>query len=160
MSPERKSVGRAEQAFRDAFDRLKRGKPNLLAKGTRVSQNNVAKEAGVDPSALKKARFPALVLEIQRWVEEHGGETQPSPRQMILSQRSKARDLRAANEALKLQRDDALSLLVQAEDRIVELTVENERMRAHLPASNVAPMRPAEAAKGRAKRAGDHEGSP
>jgi hypothetical protein len=159
MSREGKSVGRAEQAFRDAFDRLKRGKPNLLAKGTKISQNNVAKEAGVDPSALKKARFPALVLEIQRWVEENGAETQLSPRQMILSQRSKARDLRAARDALKLQRDDALSLLVEAENRIFELTVENERLRACLPGSNVAPLRPAKTAERRAKLAWEDEGS-
>lgn len=160
MTFEGKSIGRAEQAFRDAFDRLKRGKPNLLAKGTKVSQNNVAKEAGVDPSALKKARFPALVLEIQRWVEEHGAETQLSPRQMILSQRSKARDLRATSHALKLQRDDALSLLVEAENRICELTVENERLRACLPASNIAPLRPAETAKRRTKAPWEDEGSP
>jgi hypothetical protein len=51
-------VGTAEQDFRDAFDRLKRGKPIHLEKGAKVTQNNVAKEADRDPTALKKSRHP------------------------------------------------------------------------------------------------------
>lgn len=59
----------AEDIFREAFERLKRNKPVLLPKGTPLSQNNVAKEAGRDPSALKKSRYPLLVLEIQEFIE-------------------------------------------------------------------------------------------
>jgi hypothetical protein len=61
----------AEQRFRAAFDRLKDDKPQILPRGTPVSQNNVAKEAGTDPTALRKKRFPALIREIQAWVELH-----------------------------------------------------------------------------------------
>jgi hypothetical protein len=135
-------MGRAERAFREAFARLKERKPKLLPKGSRVSQNNVAKEAGLDPSALKKARFPALVIEIQRWVDEHPGDTPSSPRQMLLAQRSHTRDLRARTKAIQTQRDDALSLLILAESRIVELTMENEQLKA-LRSANVEPLRPA-----------------
>ena len=59
----------AEQRFRQAFERLKANKPKVLEVGTPVSQNNVAKEAGCDPSALRKSRFPALVREIQAYLE-------------------------------------------------------------------------------------------
>ena len=45
-------MSKAELQFYEAFIRLKNNKPNILPKGTKVSQNNVAKEAGVDPSAL------------------------------------------------------------------------------------------------------------
>jgi uncharacterized membrane protein len=112
----------AEQRFRDAFERLKLGVPEVLPRGTPVSQNNVAKEAGCDPSALRKSRFPLLVLDIQEWVEAHKGETPPSERQRLLKQRGKNRDLRETMADLKKQRDAAVGKLADADLRIVELT--------------------------------------
>ena len=135
------SVGRAEQAFRDAFERLKQGKLARLAKGTPVSQNNVAKEAGCDPSALRKSRYPSLVAEIQLWVEASAPTAPPSPRQTLMAQRCRNRSLKDKLEALKAQRDHALSLLVEADARILDLTMENARLVALQPRSNVTPMR-------------------
>lgn len=132
--------GRAESAFREAFDRLKRGKPDRLPKDTAVSQNNVAKEAGCDPSALRKARFPSLIAEIQRWIAEHALDAPKSPRQTLLVQRSRNRSLREKIEALKVERDHALSLLVEADSKILDLTLENIRLQSQLPPSNVTPM--------------------
>lgn len=112
----------AELRFRDAFERLKLGVPVVLPKGTPVSQNNVAKEAGCDPSALRKTRFPLLVLAIQEWVESHKSDQQPSERQQLLKQRRKNRDTRETIADLKRQRDIAAGLLADADLRIVELT--------------------------------------
>ena len=39
-----RKLSKAEIKFREAFERLKVGKPNILPKGTLLSQNNVAKE--------------------------------------------------------------------------------------------------------------------
>jgi len=84
---------------------------------------------------------------------EHGEEdSQKSPRQKILAQRSRNRGLRERIEELEAQRDDALGKLVVAEAHIVELTIENERMRAELPPTNVSPLRPAEGGNGRSKK--------
>jgi hypothetical protein len=138
---EPKKISKAELKFRDAFERLKLGKLNILPKGTPLSQNNVAKEAGVDPSALRRARFPELVTEIQDWIETHkADQTQKSPRQMMLAQRSRSRDLKEKNNALEEQRDIAMSKLLDAQARIVELTLENQRLRAQLPESNIRIM--------------------
>ncbi len=132
-----KKMGRAELKFREAFERLKIGKPIILPKGTTLSQNNVAKEAGVDPSALRRSRFPELVTEIQLWIEGHKADPSvKSARQMMLSQRSRNRDLRERINSLAGQRDDALSKLVDTQAIIVELTRENERLKAQLPTSN------------------------
>ncbi|MQT61082.1 hypothetical protein GHO41_27495 [Pseudomonas sp. FSL R10-0399] len=60
-------MSKAEQGFREAFERLKKDQPIRVPQGTPLSQNLVAKEAGNDPSALKKSRFPDLVAEIQHW---------------------------------------------------------------------------------------------
>ena len=55
----------------------------------------------------------------------------------MLAQRSRNRDLQEQNHALKEQRDKALSQLLDAQARILELTLENQRLRAQLPQSNV-----------------------
>ena len=122
----------AEQRFRDAFDRLKLGIPQVLPIGTPVSQNNVAKEAGCDPSALRKTRFPLLILEIQEWVKAYKGEESPSDRQRLLKKRSKNRDLRETIADIKKQRDRAVGLLADADLRIVELTEKLADVQARL----------------------------
>lgn len=135
---EPRKVSKAELKFREAFERLKVGKPEILPKGTPLSQNNVAKEAGVDPSALRRARFPELVADIQAWIDCHKDEAaQKSPRQMMLAQRSRNRDLLEKVKVLEEQRDKALGQLLDAQSRILELTLENQRLQAQLPASNV-----------------------
>lgn len=122
----------AEQRFRDAFERLKLDVPKVLPKGTHVSQNNVAKEAGCDPSALRKSRFPLLVIAIQEWVEAHKGEQQPSERQRLLKQRRKNRDTRETIADLKTQRDTAVGLLADADRKIVELSEKVADLQAKL----------------------------
>lgn len=136
---EARKVSKAEIKFREAFERLKLGKPDILPKGTPLSQNNVAKEAGVDPSALRRVRFPELVADIQAWIEAHKDEIslRKSPRQMMLAQRSRNRSLQEKSKALEEQRDKALGQLLDAQARILELTLENQRIRAQLPASNI-----------------------
>ncbi|XKH60741.1 hypothetical protein LG290_02880 [Halomonas sediminis] len=139
---EPRKISKAELKFREAFERLKAGKPDILPKGTPLSQNNVAKEAGkeagVDPSALRRARFPELVADIQAWIEAHKDEApHKSPRQMMLAQRSRNRDLKEKVEALEDQRDKALGQLLGAQSQILDLALENQRLRVHLPESNV-----------------------
>lgn len=125
-----REFGKAELAFREAFGRLKIGYPLVVPSGSRVTQNNVAREAGCDPSALKKARFPKLVEEIQRWSDEHSQLESPTSRQKLMSQRSKNRTLKEQIQALKEQRDHALSILLEADAKILELSMENRRLRA------------------------------
>ncbi|MNZ44557.1 hypothetical protein D3C78_621900 [compost metagenome] len=113
----------AEQRFRQAFERLKENKPIIVASGTKVSQNNVAKEANCDPSALRKARFPSLIREIQAYVECKKHD-QPSKRQKLLKQRSRRSDLKNRLETVTQQRDVAQSQLLSAQLRVIELAAE------------------------------------
>lgn len=127
------TIGKAEKAFRDAFERLKKGRTERMPKGTRVSQNNVAKEAGCIPSALRKSRFPTLIAEIQRWVAEVISTAAPSPHKTLVDQRKRNRTLREKIEALKTERDNALSLLVEADAKILELMFENADLHKKRP---------------------------
>lgn len=112
----------AEANFREAFERLKAAVPQILPPGTPVSQNNVAKEAGCDPTALKKLRYPNLVAEIQAYVDTHGKERPPSGRQRLLKARQVSRSKSETIAHLKAQRDAAASLLVEANAQIGVLT--------------------------------------
>lgn len=127
----------AETVFRAAFERLKRGEPEVLPKGTTLSQNNVAKEAGVDPSALRKSRFPSLIAEIQRYLADNSREVPPSPRQTTLAQRKSNRSLRERISEVQAQRDCLASLLNTANEKIIELTQRVAELKAKLPLSNV-----------------------
>lgn len=116
-------VGDAEAAFRDAFERLKRDKPTRLPPGTPVSQNNVAKEAGRDPSALRKSRYPRLIRAIQKWIEDNGNAPRKrnSSASLIKGARDANRELKVRIEELTQQRDRAMARLVIAEELILEL---------------------------------------
>ncbi|VBT21819.1 Uncharacterised protein [Burkholderia pseudomallei] len=130
----------AEMRFRQAFERLKSGQPKVVEAGTTVSQNNVAREAGCDPSALKKARFPVLVREIQAYVELQNGDGR------LASQ--KAKEKRAARRSQKerledaiRQRDQAQSILASANYRIVELTEQLQSLQRKLDELQPQPIK-------------------
>lgn len=130
MSSETESLT-AEQRFRQAFERLKENRPKALQKDTPLSQNNVAKEAGCDPSALRKTRFPSLVREIQAYVELLN-EDRPSQRQKTLKARANRRGYKEAMQDVEIQRDKAQSLLLSAQRRILELTHEMKALQEEL----------------------------
>lgn len=132
----------AEQLFENAFQRLKDNSPQVLQKGSHVSQNNVAREAGCDPSALRKSRYPKLIAEIQQWVQSYSEQnTSQSPRQRLMKQRARNRTLADRLLDAKLAADKALSMLVEADAKILELSMEIERLRSLMPAENVIPIR-------------------
>lgn len=116
-------IGDAEKLFRDAFERLKRDKPTTLTRGTPVTQNNVAKEAGRDPSALRKARYPRLIREIQKWIEDNGNapRNRASSASLLKGARDKNRQLKERIEELTRQRDTAMARLVIAEETVLDL---------------------------------------
>ena len=137
----------AEENFRSAFERLKAGAPKVLAFGTPISQNNVAKEAGhEDPADFKKARFPDLVEEIQEYLRVNAPVRPPSERQRLIKQRQKSRTASETIADLKQQRDAAASLLVEANAHIGILTRKvqdlNVRLEDQQPSSRVLPLPP------------------
>ena len=132
----------AADQYRDAFERLKLNRPQLLPKGTPVTQNNVAKEAGSDPSALKKSRFPSLIAEIKTYVEQHAQERPPSLNQVNLLARQKSRALRDRIEEVARQRDQLASLLSEADTKIIELYDRIAELERQLPASNIISLDP------------------
>ena len=132
----------AADQYREAFERLKLNKPQLLPKGTPVTQNNVAKEAGSDPSALKKSRFPSLIAEIKTYIEQHAEERPRSLNQINHLARQKSRALRDRIEQVARQRDQLASLLSEADAKIIELYDRIAELERQLPASNILSLDP------------------
>jgi hypothetical protein len=136
-----KNKENAEQNFQDAFYRLKRDMPKILPKGTPVTQNNVAREAGRDPSSLKKSRYPALIDEIQSWINEFATNSSPTPRQLVLKARRKNMDLKERTNQVKIQRDLALSRLVEADSIVLDLVREVEQLKSTLALQDTSPIK-------------------
>lgn len=137
LNPENTEEIGAEASYRAAFDRLKEGRPTVLTKGSPVSQNNIAIEAGSKAGAIKKNRFPSLVREIQEWLLANPPVATPSPRQEKLAQRKRNRSLRDTIADLEIQRDLAQSILVEADSKILDLMIENADLRRRLPEAEV-----------------------
>ena len=112
----------AEDRFRQAFERLKVDEPKLLKSGTPVTQNNVAREASCDPSALKKARFPVLIRQIQAYIELHQNDHHFTGKNS--KKRAANRTTQKRLEDAIRQRDQAQSILASANIRIIELSEE------------------------------------
>jgi hypothetical protein len=140
MSPPPVDELTAEERYRQAFERLKNGQPELLAHGTTVSQNNVALEAGRDTSALKKSRFPVLVKEIQDYLKLHGLD-EPQGASKTSRKRDSARSAKDRLADTRLQRDMAQSLLASANYRVVELATEVQTLRQRLEAYEPKPLK-------------------
>lgn len=130
-------MSKAEDDLRAAFVRLRDGAPAVVPLGTRVTQNNVAREAGKDPSAFKKSRYPGLISEIQAYLAAVGSAPRTSKRQDTLKRRKKSRKLKQILEDVTKERDHALSLLVGADSRILELYQQIADLEARVPPSNV-----------------------
>ena len=107
---------------------------------TAVSKAETAFREAFDPSALRKSRYPALIAEIQRWLARNRPQAPVSERQTLPSQRKRNRSLNERIEDMKTQRDSLASLLVGADAKILELTLENARLRAQVPSSKVTPI--------------------
>lgn len=118
------SKKKAVELFEDAFDRLKRGKPTRLPSGASVTQNNVAKEAGRDPSALRAERYPELLQRIKAYIAS-AKETAGSGKRAA---RSRARKIEERLADCRRQRDRLLSVAHAQETLIGELM---EKIQSH-----------------------------
>lgn len=129
----------SETKFREAFERLKSGMTQILPKAALVSQNNVAKEASCDPSALRKSRFPILVAEIQTYLSAQQHDQSPLNRRHLILRRQRSRDSQKMIIDLRRQRDFSASLLVEATARTSLLTLKVRDLEARLEALQAKP---------------------
>lgn len=117
----------AEKRFRAAFDRLKKGKPEVIPEGSEVTQNNVSREAGCNPTALKKNRFPMIVEEIQAYKAAKDEGKQHKAR----SKRANARSLKQRLLDTQVQRDQLCSQVASLQNELETQQEEIARLKSH-----------------------------
>lgn len=113
-----KMISDSEKKFRDAFKRL-------VDRGEKVTQNKVAIEAGMHPTALKKDRLPLFVLQLQDYIKTQNINNDISSKK---TDRIKRRTLDERYQACKAQRDklasiceSQLNLIEDLQNQICEL---------------------------------------
>ncbi|MCT7318656.1 hypothetical protein N5I87_21770 [Ralstonia sp. CHL-2022] len=143
------NAGGAEQAFREAFLRLAENRPERLPLGRAVSQNAVALEAGRDPSALKKSRYPGLVAEIQDWIRDQHKAPTGQGCNLVRPQSKNKRSQAQSSEDVKRQRDQLAAKLVEASTLIVELTEKISELEGELRKTQATRSRRKSSKRGR-----------
>ena len=148
-------MGKAEANFREAFERLTTNCPKVLPRGARVSQNNVAREAGVSPTALRKERYPDLCKQIYAWELANRKDQETAGEDLAVGKKKRRRSPQQINKDMKRQRDAALSRLVLAETSIVNMLNEIEQLKARMKdaglLADVIPLGRVYVPRGRAK---------
>lgn len=117
--------------YLEAFRRLVLKTPLNVEVGTLVSQNNVAKEAGKDPSALKLSRFPSVIKKIQTYLEL---TNELDSKKRIRNAKVKKGKLTAIAKiaTLEAQAIETQSKLLSVERRLIEVLQENAELQAKL----------------------------
>ncbi|MFL9895895.1 hypothetical protein [Paraburkholderia sp. RL17-381-BIF-C] len=128
------------EEYRAALERLKEGRPNLVPKGTRITNDAVALEAGRNKGSIKKSRsvFSSLIHEIDA---ARAAQVQPADKSTVAVKvaRSDARHFRKLwNEAL--EREVSLLIeLMEARKKIASLTGEKIFPIRRRSAKNMSP---------------------
>lgn len=116
---------KAVDSFRSAFERLKNNTPEILPAGAKATQNNVAREAGRDPSALRASRYPDLIAEIQAYCE-----LQKARKPLGRSADNRNRGLKQQTVELKSAISKLSSIVAAQDEMIIDLLDEIDRLKA------------------------------
>lgn len=120
----------AEVEYRKAFNRIIEGKAVRVGKTASPTLANIAREAGKDPSALKKSRYPGFIGEVEAFNQVSSSvkdETDRSLTAQLKSARQENKRLREEYELLSIERDLSHSRVLNLQQAIVELSFEIER---------------------------------
>lgn len=132
----------AESKFRAALARIVDGRTLNVEGGAQITQNNVAREAGVDPSALRASRYPALVREIQDLAGNAKAAVGRKEHQPNCSRIEGRRSEKQRYQDMKRQRDHAAALLVSADSEVLRLMLRLRDLERHIEETSPGVVRP------------------
>lgn len=87
----------------EALERLKKGRPTCISRGSRITNDAVAIEAGRGKGSIKKSRpiFKALIEEIAQAAEEQAKSTDKTTEQLISAKAEAKKYRKLWEEALE-----------------------------------------------------------
>ena len=127
--------GFAASRFEQAFERILSGKTKVLPRGARLTQANVAREAGVDPSAFRKGRYPELIAKIQKHTRADSGANDDRESTRIAK-------LNAETRILKARADLETSKLISLYAEYMAVKAELESIKAGLESGKLKYLKP------------------
>lgn len=109
----------------DALDRLKSGKPQVVAKGTKITNDAVSLEAGRKKGSIKKSRsiFAGLIADIDLAAAVQGSP-QKTQAQIVDKAKKKVRDLQGELDAALGREQSLLMELFETRAKLNKLTGE------------------------------------
>jgi hypothetical protein len=115
----------AEQQYRDAFERLKAGSPQIVDKNMPINElNTVALEAGKKIGSLRKSNLKELCEEILEY------EVSETPLQACARIKQEYKEQRDDNDVLW---KNALARELMLKKRLIELEIEIKRLKQKYP---------------------------
>jgi len=119
----------AEEEYRKAFKRIVEGRPIRISKHAKLTLANVAREAGKDPSALKKSRYPTFIAEVEEYNRSPSATVKRADRSLtaqLTAARAENNALRARCTELAAERDMAHSKVLNLQQAFIEKCLELE----------------------------------
>lgn len=132
----------AECRFRAALARIIDGSALNVERNAQITQNNVAREAGVDPSALRASRYPALVKEIRDLACIARANVGRMGHKPHLPRSEERRDEKQRYQDMKRQRDHAAALLASADSEVLRLMLRVRDLERHIEETSPGVVRP------------------
>lgn len=117
----------AEHEFRSAFKRIIEGKTIRIPKGSPPTLANIAREAGRDPSALKKSRYPTFIAEVEEYNNAPSvtvNKTDRSLTAQLAAARAENRSLREECSNLCQERDAAQTKILNLQQALVAMNLQ------------------------------------
>ncbi|MBH1494018.1 hypothetical protein JY423_02140 [Stenotrophomonas maltophilia] len=132
----------AESKFRAALARIIDGSALNVERNAQITQNNVAREAGVDPSALRASRYPALVMEIRDLAGMARADVGSMGHKPHRPRSEERRNEKQRYQDMKRQRDHAAALLASADSEVLRLMLRVRDLERHIEETSPGMVRP------------------
>jgi len=121
--------GSAEDEYRNAFKRIVDGKTIRIPKGSPPTLANIAREAGRDPSALKKSRYPIFITEVEEYNSASSLTMDQAERSLtaqLAAARAENKSLREKCSNLCKERDAAQTKILNLQQALVAMNLQLE----------------------------------
>ena len=135
-------LGPAESRFRAALSRIVAGSTERIEEGSQITQNNVAREAGVYPSALRSSRYPQLVRDIQQAAVSQNDARKHSSSPLARPHGKERRSEKQRYLDMKNQRDQAAAQLVSADTEVLRLMLRVRDLERRIEELSPSPTSP------------------
>ncbi|MEX3859442.1 hypothetical protein AB3X94_36225 [Paraburkholderia sp. BR10923] len=114
----------ARDRYEEALERLRRGVPKVVPKGTKISNDSVSMEAGCKKGSIKRSRpqFAALIADIKAAAEEQKRTPQQEIQGKLARHKEETEKYRELYEAALAREQSLVAEIFTLKRKLAELT--------------------------------------